>query len=122
MSTRPHLAIGGVDQGLQLLLARDVAGRGQDLEALLLELGPHLLAGILPCGCETTTLAPARASSSAIDLPMPRVEPVTSATLPLKSNSGGFHYAKSDMTKLTGKACRQNIETRNILQSRSTQN
>jgi len=30
--------------------------------------------------------APARASSSAMDLPMPRVEPVTSATLPLSAN------------------------------------
>ena len=30
------------------------------------------------------TLAPARPSSSAIDLPMPRVAPVTSATLPLR--------------------------------------
>ena len=36
---------------------------------------------------ETTTLQPARASSSAMDLPMPRVEPVTIATRPFKSNN-----------------------------------
>src|SRR5688572_20191120 len=34
----------------------------------------------------TTTLQPGSASSSAMDLPMPRVETVISATLPLKSN------------------------------------
>ncbi len=39
---------------------------------------------------EMQTLAPARASSSAIDLPMPRVEPVTRATLPLRSNNDDF--------------------------------
>ena len=38
---------------------------------------------------ETTTLAPARAIASAIDLPMPRVEPVTKATLPCRSNGDG---------------------------------
>src|SRR5512147_3074289 len=36
---------------------------------------------------DTATLQPARASSSAIDLPMPLVEPVMSATLPLRSNN-----------------------------------
>ena len=35
---------------------------------------------------ETTTFAPARAISSAIDLPMPLVEPVINATFPVRSN------------------------------------
>src|ERR1039457_6757612 len=35
---------------------------------------------------EITTFAPACAISSAMDLPMPLVEPVVSATLPVKSN------------------------------------
>jgi hypothetical protein len=35
---------------------------------------------------EITTLAPAFAISSAMDLPMPLVEPVISATLPVKLN------------------------------------
>jgi hypothetical protein len=38
---------------------------------------------------EMLTFAPARPSSSAIDFPMPRVEPVTSATFPCKSNNEG---------------------------------
>src|SRR5205809_4610877 len=53
---------------------------------------------------QSAILAPARASSSAIDLPMPRVAPVTSATLPFRSKREAtflFHYVKSDTTKLT---------------------
>src|SRR5471030_1158146 len=42
---------------------------------------------------EITTLAPALPSSSAIDLPMPRVEPVTTATWPVRSNSEGTAMA-----------------------------
>jgi hypothetical protein len=38
----------------------------------------------------SATLAPAQASSSATERPMPRVDPVTRATLPLKSNSDDF--------------------------------
>src|SRR5215218_7964982 len=41
---------------------------------------------------ETTTLAPSCASSSAEARPMPRLEPVTTATLPLRSN-GDFIIA-----------------------------
>ena len=37
---------------------------------------------------ETATAAPALASSRAVAQPMPRVAPVTTATLPLRSNSG----------------------------------
>src|SRR5471032_306216 len=90
---------------------------------------------------EITTLAPALPSSSAIDLPMPRVEPVTTATWPVRSNSEGtamavllwarglrvanfyansacllhplFQYVKHNMTKLTeGGGC-QTIAMRN---------
>src|SRR5688572_22740794 len=35
---------------------------------------------------DTTTLAPCAASCSQIDRPMPRLPPVTTATLPLRSN------------------------------------
>jgi hypothetical protein len=35
---------------------------------------------------EITTLAPSRAKSSAEARPMPRLEPVTTATLPVRSN------------------------------------
>src|SRR6516164_1513330 len=67
---------------------------------------------------EIDTFAPARASSSAIDLPMPRVEPVTRATFPLRSNKScidqcAFHHVKFNTTKLTCDRVRQNIETRN---------
>jgi len=37
---------------------------------------------------DTTTLAPCSARWSAIDLPMPLLEPVTTATLPVRSKSG----------------------------------
>ncbi len=37
---------------------------------------------------DTTTLAPCRARCRAIDLPMPLLEPVTTATLPVRSKSG----------------------------------
>ena len=37
---------------------------------------------------DTTTLAPARARCMAIALPMPLLEPVTTATLPERSKSG----------------------------------
>jgi hypothetical protein len=37
---------------------------------------------------ETTTLAPDSARCMAIDLPMPLLEPVTTATLPVRSKSG----------------------------------
>src|SRR5690606_40528670 len=37
---------------------------------------------------DTTTLAPQRASSSTMERPMPLVEPVTRATLPVRSNNG----------------------------------
>lgn len=49
---------------------------------------PHKAAYIMGRSGQTVTYAEleARASSSAIDLPMPRVEPVTNATLPLKAN------------------------------------
>src|SRR6185503_988014 len=36
---------------------------------------------------DTTTPAPARASASAIERPMPLVEPVTTADLPVRSNN-----------------------------------
>ncbi len=39
---------------------------------------------------ETTTLAPSLASSSAEERPMPRLEPVTTATLPVRSNGVFF--------------------------------
>src|ERR1700709_1206522 len=39
-----------------------------------------------PLRLEITTLAPSFASSSAEDRPMPRLEPVTTATLPVRSN------------------------------------
>src|SRR3954471_18228498 len=39
---------------------------------------------------ETTTLAPSFASSSAEERPMPRLEPVTTATLPVRSNGVFF--------------------------------
>src|SRR5580698_10433434 len=37
---------------------------------------------------DTTTLAPDKARCRAIDLPMPLLEPVTTATLPVRSKSG----------------------------------
>src|SRR5260370_29841665 len=39
---------------------------------------------------EITTLAPSLASSSAEDRPMPRLEPVMTATLPVRSNGVPF--------------------------------
>src|SRR6478736_1844842 len=39
---------------------------------------------------ETTTLAPSFASSSADERPIPRLEPVTTATLPVRSNGVFF--------------------------------
>src|ERR1700727_2662170 len=39
---------------------------------------------------ETTTFAPNRASNSAEERPMPRLEPVTTATLPVRSNGVFF--------------------------------
>src|ERR1700749_3842501 len=39
---------------------------------------------------EITTLAPSLASSSAEERPMPRLEPVTTATFPVRSNGGVF--------------------------------
>src|SRR5665213_2191583 len=39
---------------------------------------------------ETTTLAPSFASSSAEERPMPRLEPVMTATLPVRSNGVDF--------------------------------
>src|ERR1700751_4392448 len=44
---------------------------------------------------EITTLAPSRASSSAEERPMPRLEPVMTATLPVRSNGGGFTVGSS---------------------------
>src|SRR5579863_9103486 len=42
---------------------------------------------------EITTLAPSLASSSAEERPMPRLEPVTTATLPVRSNGVDFMSA-----------------------------
>src|SRR5882757_5640184 len=42
---------------------------------------------------EITTLAPSLASSSAEERPMPRLEPVTTATLPVRSN--GVFFTKN---------------------------
>src|SRR5664279_543645 len=42
---------------------------------------------------EITTLAPSRASNSAEERPMPRLEPVTTATLPVRSNGVFFIFA-----------------------------
>src|SRR6202140_3491814 len=42
---------------------------------------------------EITTLAPSFASSSAEERPMPRLEPVMTATLPARSNGGDFMVA-----------------------------
>src|SRR5436305_7824321 len=39
---------------------------------------------------DTTTLAPSLASSSAEERPMPRLEPVTTATFPVRSNGVFF--------------------------------
>jgi len=41
---------------------------------------------------EITTLAPSFASSSAEERPMPRLEPVTTATLPVRSNGVDFIF------------------------------
>ena len=58
---------------------------------------------------EITTLAPSFASSSAEERPMPRLEPVTTATLPVRSNGvffivgfsliPSFVIARSEATK-----------------------
>src|SRR3981081_4816466 len=42
---------------------------------------------------EITTLAPSLASNSAEERPMPRLEPVTTATLPVRSNGVFFTFA-----------------------------
>src|SRR3954453_23239056 len=49
---------------------------------------------------ETTTLAPSFARSSAEERPMPRVEPVTTATLPVRSN-GVFFIVVAPLILLT---------------------
>src|SRR5205823_13765129 len=68
---------GFIHQSLQFLAPRDVARPRQDFEPLLsnpLRTSSQASAFLL----QSAILAPARASSSAIDLPMPRVAPVTS--------------------------------------------
>ena len=74
---------------LQILLRRDVGGDGDGrpgraalIAAATSSQGPILRE-------EITTWAPCSARRSAIALPIPREEPVTMATLPVRSNSSG---------------------------------
>jgi hypothetical protein len=82
---------GARDQRLDFLAARDVAGDDMGIAARLVDAIGNLLAGV---GLEITTLAPSLASSSAEERPMPRLEPVMTATLPVRSN-GVFFIAGS---------------------------
>src|SRR5258708_723276 len=50
---------------------------------------------------ETTTLAPDRARCMAIALPMPLLEPVTTATLPVRSKSGDAILVSSENAPAT---------------------
>src|SRR5258708_37284276 len=78
-------------------------------------------------GClrdDTTTLAPCSARCRAIDLPMPLLEPVTTATLPDRSKSGDAMMVSSLEVPAAGVA--RNATNRNhfrfpvILQDRRT--
>ena len=53
---------------------------------------------------EITTLAPWAAICSAMALPMPREEPVITATLPVRSNSVPARVAGLSITSLMGRA------------------
>ena len=80
-------AVGLVDEVLQIFLAGDVGG-DRDRRALA-ELVVDLLRHRSQTSClreEITTLAPCSAIRSAMARPMPRVEPVMTATFPVMSN------------------------------------
>src|SRR3954462_3133769 len=53
---------------------------------------------------EITTLAPSFASSSADERPMPRLEPVMTATLPLRSNGVFFIFVGFPVARYSGPA------------------
>ena len=81
-------AIGFVDQVLQIVLGRDV-GRDRDRRPACRALSLIALATSSQASClrdEITTLAPCSAMRSAMARPMPRDEPVMTATFPDISN------------------------------------
>ena len=85
-------AVGFVDEMLQVFLGRDVGG-DRDRAYLLPDLSLIALATSSQTSClreEITTLAPCSAIRSAMARPMPRVEPVMTATFPVISNKVMF--------------------------------
>jgi hypothetical protein len=73
----------GLQRGLDVVAARDVAGHGERPAAPLLDHAGRLSVS-LGCDVGDTTLAPSRANARAVARPIPRVAPVTNATFPLK--------------------------------------
>ena len=85
MSIWPQRGERRIDQRLQFLLAAHVAGHGKGGAAGGVDRSGGRLAGIgLAAGDHH--LGTVGAICSAIDLPMPRLEPVMRATLPERSN------------------------------------
>src|SRR6185436_11102280 len=86
MSTRPHLATVASTRALSSSLRETLQGLAITSKPCFSN-SARTASQASALRLETTTLQPARASSSAMDLPIPRVEPVTMATLPLRSNN-----------------------------------
>jgi len=62
---------------------------------------------------EMTTLAPSFANSSAEERPMPRLEPVMTATFPVRSN-GVFFIVGCSLTLARHSGMRRKAQTRNL--------
>ena len=78
---------GLIDQVLQFLLARDMARNRQWPCRLRRECPVATASHASGLRLETTTVAPCSAMRLAMARPIPLVEPVTMATLPVRSNS-----------------------------------
>jgi hypothetical protein len=91
---------GRVDQRLQLLLARHVAGHGEDVESLLLQVGLRCLAGIGLAGGDGD-LGPAARQLLGDRLADAAGRACDEGDLAAQIEQRRFHVAKSGMTKLT---------------------
>ena len=83
----PPGVAGPVDEALEVRLAPDVAGEAEHLQPLVGQF-PFARRPTRPASrLETTTRAPCWASARAMARPIPLVEPVTMAVLPVRSKS-----------------------------------
>src|SRR6185437_474174 len=100
-----------IDERLDLVMPRDVAGNDMRIAAGLGDAVGYFLAGIgLARG--NHDLAPSLASSSAEERPMPRLEPVTTATVPVRSN--GVFFIVILLPECSRRHCKRSNPSRRI--------